>query len=755
MELVALRGVSLPRPGAEDAPPLLDAVDLTLGEGARIGLVGRSGAGKSTLLDVVAGRTVAPAGSVVRAPGVRVSYLRQATALDPDATVEDAARAGLSELRALEARLRDAERALADGGGVAADRYAALLVEHEHLGGYGAEAALREVLHALGFTPEGRGRRVGELSAGERRRLALAVALATPADVLLLDEPTNQLDVLARVWLEQHLSRRPGAAVVVSHDRALLTAATNATGFLAAGRLRVHPGGYDRAARRAAAEDAASERRARELRREAERLTKVAAELARYGRRSRSRERRADELASAAGAQPGTAGAGAPSLAFRITDRRRRGWLLWGERLSAQARLAGAEVRLAAGDAVALMGPNGSGKSTLLALLAGTLPSTDPQAKLEFAPGLRLVHVGQEDRGLGGGESVLQQLATPLGDELARARLAEAGLPYASWSLPPTRLSGGERARAGLALALALEPDVLLLDEPDNDLDLEALTALERSLQELARAGCAIVLATHDRRLAESVCRRAWEVAGGRLVAYASVRAYLRGEAALPAEAFFSVGPSPLATALPDPEPVPDPLAELESERAGLLASLADPLGRSERDLGRARARLREVEGEIVARLDERLPPPAPRYAFREGGLSLQADASPGAPVPTWTVFAAANGERGARAGAAAGPAPPVRLHVRLLGDVAHLALEEAEGTCTLPYAAAALLDAGARLAFTVAGAVRAQAYVAERVPATLLAPDGSGWRFLDLGGFLVLEGWAAGRRAARERPGR
>src|SRR5690606_19167652 len=288
--------------------------------------------------------------------------LEQAPPAPRGGSVWEAAGAALGPLRSVEAALRAAERDLAAGAPGAAERHAALADEHERLGGYGAEAALREVLHALGFPATRHGDDPGALSTGERRRLALAAALATPCDVLLLDEPANHLDLEARTWLERHLAGRPGALAVVSHDRALLTAATNRSAFLAGGRLRVYPGGYDRAARRAAADDAAAQRRAREMRREARRLEAVAAELARLGRRSRARERRAGELARGAEDGAPTDVGPAPRLPGAEPGRRRRGWLLTAERLAVPGVLEVGSVRLAAGDGVALLGPTGSGQ---------------------------------------------------------------------------------------------------------------------------------------------------------------------------------------------------------------------------------------------------------------------------------------------------------------------------------------------------------------------------------------------------------
>src|SRR5690606_1148282 len=208
---------------------------------------------------------------------------------------------------------------------------------------------------------------------------------AAPCDVLLLDEPTNHLDVAARVWLERHPAARPGALVGVSPDRARLTAATNATASAAAGRGTPDPCGDHRPAGRAAAADATAAAPARAARREAQRPERVAAELARHGRRSRARERRAAELAGAAdAAAAGTTGgaAGGPRLPGAEAGRRRRGLLLAAERLVVPGLLDVAAVRLSAGESVALMGPNGRGQSTPPRLLAGQAASADPRSRL-------------------------------------------------------------------------------------------------------------------------------------------------------------------------------------------------------------------------------------------------------------------------------------------------------------------------------------------------------------------------------------
>ena len=264
MELLRARAVTRYRnsasKGASRAAPLFDRLDWTIHERDRYGLIGPNGSGKSTLLRLLAGVITPVEGSVVRAPGVRVALLEQ-TPAPFRGTVWQAAAAGLSDLYSLERRLAAEEERIAAGQD-RAERYQALLAEFERLGGYGARAHVREILAALGFPASTYEATAGRLSSGERQRLALAAVLASRAELLLLDEPTNHLDVSARRWLEQHLARRAGGLVVVSHDRDLLSAATTRTAYLEEGELRLVMTSYSErrpAGRRAAARSARCE----------------------------------------------------------------------------------------------------------------------------------------------------------------------------------------------------------------------------------------------------------------------------------------------------------------------------------------------------------------------------------------------------------------------------------------------------------------------------------------------------------------
>ncbi|MEJ2358809.1 MAG: ATP-binding cassette domain-containing protein, partial [Deinococcales bacterium] len=478
--------------------PLFQPLDLRLVDGMRIGLIGPNGAGKSTLLRLLAGMRAPDGGRVSRPPGVRVAYLPQRFDGSLSGTVWETAGSGLRAVREAEARLRAEERRLADGE-PRAEALADALETFEALGGYRAEADLRAGLAAVGLSEACWERPAATLSGGERRRLALAAALAGDPEVLLLDEPTNHLDLRMRSWLAQRLADWRGAVIVVSHDRMLLDGATNATLFLQGGSWQLRRGPYGRARRALERDLLALRKRDAERAKEAARLAAMAEQLARRHDRGSARRRHvAERHLEALGNRPSPAGrATGPGAELQLASRRLQGRLLEGRALRRQGVVEVAHVVLGAGQRVAVLGPNGSGKSTLLALLAGELASDDPRAELHYPPGLRLELVGQLDRGLAPGVPVLDQVATGVGDARARRLLAEAGVGADRWSEPPERLSGGEQARAGLARLEARQADLILLDEPGNDLDLAAVEALESALRD---SPAALVLATHDRR---------------------------------------------------------------------------------------------------------------------------------------------------------------------------------------------------------------------------------------------------------------
>src|SRR5258705_2836570 len=456
---------------------LFDGLTLGLFEGDQAGLVGPNGSGKSTLLKILAGDATPDRGSRSLRNGVRVGYVPQDPVFPTGRTVDDVVMASLAG------------------------------VDEEDRPGRRAHALSR-----AGFA-DGRAS-VDTLSGGWKKRLAIARELAAAPDILLMDEPTNHLDVEGILWLEDLLTERSRAFLVVSHDRYFLEHV--ATRMLEPNP--VYPDGLFEADGRyseflapraeflrgqAAYQDAL----ANTVRREIEWLRRGAkARSTKAKGRIKQAGRLIEELEDAR-ARGLTASAG---IDFTSSQRRTRRLLaargltksLGGRRL-----VTGLDLVLTRGTRVGLIGPNGSGKTTLLSMLSGELPAD--AGVVERADGLRLVRFTQEREGLDPAQSLRRALA-PEGDAVVwRGR----SVRVASWAkrflfrpeqleVPVGRLSGGEQARILIARLMREPAEVLILDEPTNDLDIPTLEVLEDSLAEFDGG---LVLVTHDRFMLERV----------------------------------------------------------------------------------------------------------------------------------------------------------------------------------------------------------------------------------------------------------
>ena len=455
--------------------PVLDGVSLGVSEGARIGIVGRNGGGKSTLLAVLAGTQPPDTGRVSHAAGINVGSLAQLSELNPD----DSVRTYL----------------LAD--------------TPAHI--WASQRTTRVVLTELlgGFDAARLDRRLGSLSGGERRRTELARLLLSDLDVLILDEPTNHLAVEAVAWLADYLTSVPRLAlVVVTHDRWFLDAVTDRTWEVGRGEVAEYQGGYSAyvlaKAERSRQTDAAEARRRNLLRKELAWLRRgppartskpqFRIDAANALIEAEPPPRDGVELLKFAGARLGRTVLECDDISFVRGERTLLDHVTW---------------RLGPGDRVGIVGVNGAGKTTLARLLTGELAPTAGSITTGVTVRLAILsqhldEINPEWRVLEAVEDVARYIQLANGQDLSASQLCERlGFGTQRQWTPVGELSGGERRRLQLTRLLMGEPNVLILDEPTNDFDVETLAALEDLLDSFAGT---LVVISHDRYFLERVC---------------------------------------------------------------------------------------------------------------------------------------------------------------------------------------------------------------------------------------------------------
>ncbi|MYR88907.1 ATP-binding cassette domain-containing protein [Streptomyces sp. SID685] len=505
---------------------VLDSVTCSLAAGERTGIIGENGSGKSTLLRLFAGRERPDQGEVVVQATGGVGYFAQDEQLAAQATVQQVIDRGLSDLRAVEQRMRRLETAMADGDESGVAEYGELLTAFEVRGGFDADARVERALYGLGLGLVGRDRTVGSLSGGERVRLRLAACLAAAPEVLLLDEPTNHLDDGALSWLEEHLRARRGTTVAVSHDRVFLERVATSLLEVDGDTRRVvrYGNGYtgylaEKAAARQRWAQAYDQWRA-----DIDRLREAAATTARqvapgrpmkdgnklaYNRAGgrvqqslASRVRNAEERLRRLLADP----VPPPPEPLRFTPvlrtRRLQGVVLDAADIAVTDRLARICLSVTAGQRLLITGPNGAGKSTLLRVLAGDIT---PDSGSVTCRG-RIGYLPQEPRPGEPAETVLAAFARGRTGEAAEhaGQLLSLGLfDREQLAVPVGRLSTGQLQRLALARLLSAPSDVLLLDEPTNHLSPALTEELETALSGYDGT---LVIVSHDRGL-----RRHWQ----------------------------------------------------------------------------------------------------------------------------------------------------------------------------------------------------------------------------------------------------
>ena len=502
---------------------LLDGAALSLESGERIGLIGRNGTGKSSLLKVIGGLEKLDDGLLQQTQGLRIRYVPQEPLFDDAGTVFDAVGEGVAEARVV----RDAYEARAGGAELDDDfkgiELDALQTRVEALDAWNWEQRVETTLAQLHLDGA---RTIAELSGGMKKRVALARALVAVPDVLLLDEPTNHLDLDSIAWLEQLLVGFAGSVVVVTHDRAFLDAVATRIVELDRGVLRSYPGNFAAYEARKADEIAAEalgNARADKLLAQEEVWVRKGVEARRtrsVGRVQRLQALRAQRAArrESLGRVRLEADSGAPSgkivaelrdVSFRFPPP--------DGRPAHEGRLVVKDfsATLLRGDKVGLIGPNGAGKTTLLKLILGEL---QPNAgtvrrgtRLEVAYFDQMRSTLDLDATLADSVSPGSEwIETAGGRKHVMSYLNDFLFSPARASSPVRTLSGGERNRVLLARLLALPANVLVLDEPTNDLDIDTLELLEELLQSYAGT---VFLVSHDRRFLDNVVTStiAWE----------------------------------------------------------------------------------------------------------------------------------------------------------------------------------------------------------------------------------------------------
>jgi sulfate-transporting ATPase len=480
---------------------ILKDISLSFFPGAKIGVLGLNGSGKSTLLRIMAGVDTDILGEARAQPGIKIGYLPQEPQLDPNLSVREEVEAGLGEVLEARRRLEEIYAAYAEPD-ADFDKLAEQQAKYEAViaaAGTDAETRMEIAADALRLPAWDAG--IEKLSGGEKRRVALCKLLLSKPDMLLLDEPTNHLDAESVEWLEQFLARFPGTVVAITHDRYFLDNAAEWILELDRGHGIPWKGNYTSWL------EQKEQRLEQEAKSEAARIKTMKQELewvrsnpkARQAK-SKARLNRFEELSSVEYQRRNE------TQEIFIPPGERLGELVidfhgvskgFGERLL----IDDLSFSLPPGAIVGIIGPNGAGKSTLFRMIMGR---EQPDAgTIRIGPSVKLASVDQSREGLDNGKTVFEAISDGA-DVLtvgkfqmpSRAYLGRFNFKGADQQKIVGNLSGGERGRLHLAKTLIAGGNVLLLDEPSNDLDVETLRALEDALLEFA--GCVLVI-SHDR----------------------------------------------------------------------------------------------------------------------------------------------------------------------------------------------------------------------------------------------------------------
>lgn len=605
---------------------LLDKTSFQLDSGEKVGLIGRNGAGKSSFLKILAGVQKLDDGQIIVQNNLKIVYVPQESFFDKDATVFDTVAEGLGEIRDLLRRYHHVSHELENGSSEALlKELNELQLEIEAKDGWKLDAAVKQTLGELGL-PENE--KIGNLSGGQKKRVALAQAWVQKPDVLLLDEPTNHLDIDAIIWLENLLKAFEGSLVVITHDRRFLDNIATRIVELDRGILRSYPGSFSKY----------SEKKAQELAVEAEHnrlFDKFHAQEEAWIRkgiearrtRNEGRVRRLEELRR----QRAERRNGQGQVNFKLDSGEKSGKII--AELEHTSFAYGGKVImdkfsaiLQRGDKIGLIGPNGIGKTTFLKLILGELQPT--YGRIRIGSKQEVAYFDQFRSALNENETVFYTLGqgndyVEVGGKKKHVMsyLEDFLFPPARAQSPVSSLSGGERNRLLLAKLFTRPANILVLDEPTNDLDIDTQELLEDLLRDYQGT---VFLVSHDRMFLDNVITQSLVFEGnGRLKEY--IGGYQDYIDAKSREAKIQTESAPKTA---DAEPVkekpkanrtvklsykeqreldalPDEIAALEAEQAEINAQLSDPeIFKDYEKAGALQSRAEEIEMLLLEKLE-------------------------------------------------------------------------------------------------------------------------------------------------------
>lgn len=496
---------------------LLDNVSLGIGEGDKIGVIGVNGTGKSTFLKIIAGTEVPDAGKIIAANRIKIEYLPQNPVFDENATVLEQIFKGSSPVMQT---LREYESAVeklnADPNNEAYQRKVlSLNSKMDSLNAWQLESEAKTILMKLGIANFDD--KIGTLSGGQKKRVAMAACLISPADLLILDEPTNHIDNDTVEWLEQYLNKRKGALLMITHDRYFLDRVANRTIELDRGNLYTYSGNYSEFLEKKA------EREDLELSAERKRQSLFRKELAwiKRGAKARSTKQKA-RIDRFEKLQDSAIDISTDKVEIQSVSTRLGKKVINIESISKSFEgkrvIDRFDYILLRDDRIGIIGPNGSGKTTLLNIIKGELEADE--GYIERGETVNIGYFSQENKSMNGEirvidyiKEVAEYLSLADGTKITASQMLEKFLfpPSTQYTLIQ-KLSGGEKRRLYLLKVLMGAPNVLILDEPTNDLDIQTLTILEDYLDNFNGA---VIVVSHDRYFLDRVVEKLFVFEGG------------------------------------------------------------------------------------------------------------------------------------------------------------------------------------------------------------------------------------------------